>query len=630
MMIDDEDDDDDDDDDEDDDEIKSKQRFCSKCAILMTSKGHKLKELLISDEDFRRVEVEDFLVKLTSFQKKMDNLHHSVVKKKENINIFYLKQSEKAELIVMGLQKLIIEEKKKSLEILNNDKEFSLMEFEEIENKIQINFNEIKNIHNDIEKNLNNIIKNIEIAPFKAIMNKYNEKIGALDRFIEYVDEQQINMTKLAGYNLKGLERIKPLISSFFTPLKISSAITKKNEKLANDKIKDSMSNGSNKTLNVIIPCGNPEDYQHTLSKSSLYISFENRELFENVMNSQAENNRRCSDLYSYTYKNEGIIKNDAGGISHATNGNLNTLKFNKINTTGSHYDTLKIGEETRFIKKADIDLETIMSIKTPKTEKKIQKFISPTANEKKSNGIDESSDRNEEEQQQNEIILVKENYNSNQINPLESNASIQSGCNNGLSSKMFENFGVSNNKSTKKYKNILDKINANQTMKNIYYSDMMKNQMASPRYSQFEDEHTYNEPLSVTKLDDINSDKVIPESAYKAEKPGIMNSNNGNSNVAGAILNDTNLMDINPLNSNGGLNIFTSNINTTTPHAIEMKPENNPQKQLKNYGNFFPFLESKINDEKQNSTSISSYQKTLFCSPNFKDNIEAQEELLI
>ena len=192
----------------------------------------------------------------------------------------------------------------------------------------------------------------------------------------------------------------------------------------------------------------------------------------------------------------------------------------------------------------------------------------------------------------------------------------------------MFENFGVNNNKSTKKYKNILDKINANQTMKNIYYSDMMKNQMASPRYSQFEDEHTYNEPLSVTKLDDINSDKVIPDSAYKAEQPGIINTNNGKSNGAGGILNDTNLMDINPLNSNGGLDIFIPNI-TTTPNAIEMKPENNPQKQVKNFGNFFPFLESKINDEKQNNISTSSYKKTLFCSPNFKDNIQPQEEFL-
>lgn len=43
----------------------------------------------------------------------------------------------------------------------------------------------------------------------------------------------------------------------------------------------------------------------------------------------------------------------------------------------------------------------------------------------------------------------------------------------------------------------------------------------------------------------------------------------------------------------------------------------------MKNYENFINFIETKINDDPNPVNNNNNYQKTLFCSPSFKDNAE-------
>ena len=57
---------------------------------------------------------------------------------------------------------------------------------------------------------------------------------------------------------------------------------------------------------------------------------------------------------------------------------------------------------------------------------------------------------------------------------------------------------------------------------------------------------------------------------------------------------------------------------------AEEMKNKYGNKGEIKNYENFFHFIENKVNDESKSGVST-SYQKTLFCSPHFKDQ---QEEI--
>ena len=60
--------------------------------------------------------------------------------------------------------------------------------FEQIEHIEEIGatfVSDLTNIQNDIEKNIVNIIKNIRIEPFKAILSKYGMKVNSVEDFIQ-------------------------------------------------------------------------------------------------------------------------------------------------------------------------------------------------------------------------------------------------------------------------------------------------------------------------------------------------------------------------------------------------------------------------------------------------------------
>ena len=69
--------------------------------------------------------------------------------------------------------------------------------------------------------------------------------------------------------------------------------------------------------------------------------------------------------------------------------------------------------------------------------------------------------------------------------------------------------------------------------------------------------------------------------------------------------------------------NAFVSPTENKIAGVGEKNEEKTAKKEVKNYGDLVFFIENKINDEKQNPGQQNNYQKTLFCSPNFKDNIE-------
>lgn len=583
--------------------ISPENKYCSKCAIKFAGKGLKIQELLSSPQELRKAEVEEFLIRLSEARRTGATIIESINKKRHDIETFYSKQSEKADLIISAFLEILNEEKTRALEEMTLHQEQTFEEIEDVQKKVEDRLNSITMIHQDIEKHQHNIVNNIENQPFTKIMSTYNEK---LNDFLSFLDSQvlnhQINVAKLPGFKQNALEELRPTIISFFTKNNLMTSLIKR-EAIQN------LTATKNKRASQEDGLGD------TLNKSSLHISFGDKEIFGDAINScrnsslqteqQAQNQviRRCSDLYSYSY---GLkipqVRNDSESLS-------------KSNDSGRGYNTLSGHEPKGIVKKTDIDLGSLMenkSLKTPQAAKN-QQNASTTAHSKRPMSYQVASEQrflsnpSTSEFYGQQISLQQSSFdgteNSQDIptsrySNIGGNSSYQAhnrheSCpsprivainTQGAADSVFDsNFASQSNRSTKKYINILEKISSSQTRKNAVYSDMLKsNTLLSPRYDDGEED---------------------PNEGGRHSTNTQMNDHRGPDN-------------------------FGRPLERMTPdNGWSSRPDNNPQKELKHYAPFSHFIESQINNEKAQQSNT-SYQKTLFCtSPNFKENIEPTEE---
>ena len=231
---------------------------------------------------------------------------------------------------------------------------------------------------------------------------------------------------------------------------------------------------------------------------------------------------------------------------------------------------------------------------------------------------------------------------------------------------------------------NILDKINTNQTLKSPYYSNIIKNSpLISARYienNNDNDKHIVAEEgeddnENVKKLKSLNDEQehkfnkrkrkglnktvhsednrslsfynIHPEKnnekreyhqeklnnsrvekddnvlVIKSDKSRILIGDNNNiyapneysSPISAPNLTDIKVIDLSLINGESATN---NKLITKKKNMIQKQQ----QEDIRNLGNFFMFIENKINsDDNVNNVNL-AYQKTLFCSPNFKDNL--------
>jgi len=532
-------------------------KYCSKCAILLAQNGVKVQEILPNDESLRKSEIEEFLIKLSNTKKELNNFSSSLLRKKEDLLTYFEKQHEKANLVYEALENLIREEKKKCIDTLSLNQQGVIEEIGKVEQEIANGLTEISHIQTDIEKNINDIIKNIELEPFKNVIKRYDSRLKSFEEAVNKFKDQHLTIHRLQSFNHKGLEKLRPIFANFYSLMKLNTSIIKKSE--GPEEIAKPAADG--KTLPI--------------TKSSLYISFENKEMFENAMNNE-QPSRRCSDLYSYAY---------------TTSDSRIDASNNKLNTTMPCIPAHSRSNDDPRIKKAGIDLEEFMgkeTIKTPR-EKRFGNFVCMTSVTKHTNNTTShmSGTIQEENEGSEKDHLLMSTFSEKEFSAADSPTENKE---NNPPQNVLSQDGkgkLGSQKSTKKYISILDKISANQSKKSIYYSNMLKsNPLISPRYVTQEDEETIDAEETLLNKSERYTSKLRENNTI------------------------TSAFEANDVKS----------YNCTQENKTE-----HPAKEVKNNPNLVFFIENQINNEKQNPAS-SNYQKTLFCSPNFKDNIQPQE----
>ena len=270
------------------DELQIRYNLCSKCAVALADKGAKVKEIINSEEELRKSEIEAFLIKLSHSRKHATSIIESMSIKKSDFIEFFNKQSEKAEAIASVLQKVIIEElntMKKNFEI---QKLKTLAAIESFEQQLRNGFKEVEEMQSDIERNFENIMKHIELAPFKKIIDSYYTRLYDIDQHLEGTRAQKLEVGKLSTVKSKNVQEFRLLTQSFFELRGLKTSILKRMEGDREDDTSPKTSAESSRQTN----------------KSSL--SFEIKDASES--GSVFESNRE-PDRFSFACDQSAIVK---------------------------------------------------------------------------------------------------------------------------------------------------------------------------------------------------------------------------------------------------------------------------------------------------------------------------------
>ena len=566
----------------------SDNRFCSKCAIRLVEKGMRIQELITSQKEGRKSEIEEFLSRLSDARRTTNATLESIANKKEDIRDFYTKLIEKVDLFTSVLMKILTEERTRVLEELRINQEKTFDEIQSMERQVNDRLDVITSIYQDIEKNFSSILNNIEIKPFKAIMGKYNEK---LNNFIEFVETKvathQVNIHKFPGFNKKAIDELKPMILGMFEKVVTPTSLVKRD---------------ISPKMRVKKPKALSQDFftKESLNKSSLYISFENKEIFENAINT-----------YRASSSKDSVSQDDAPRLrlerKPPTNTNKQGLQHHLYPdpSFSPNSSTQRATEEAEFMKKereSGDSVATHRTVKTPEYQK-IKQNVSNTAHTKRPKSFNPFPEEQslsipvtsefdkplaslqqslyEEKSTNRDFLTLRDSTvgtNSLQFHHRQLSCPSSQNWVNSIheSCESDFNFAFQSSQSTKKYKNILEKISTSQLRKNAIYSDLITK---NPRFS----------PRSSAGVPDCNEERIIAadqlpkrdsvENAVSEERASVRD---------------------------------------------ECKVEDSIQKEQKSCPPFFNFIENnKLTNPKIQQIGT-NYQKTLFCcSPNFKENIQ-------
>ena len=210
------------------DELQTRYNLCSKCAVTLADKGAKVKEIINSEEELRKSEIEAFLIKLSHTRKHSNSINESISLKKSDFIDFFNKQNEKAETIAAVLQKIINEELNNVKKCFELQKNQIIAAVELFEQQLQAGFKEVEEMQSDIQRNLDNILKHIELTPFKKIIESYYHRLYDIDQQLEGVRGQKIEVGKMSSVKSKNLQELKQQMHVFFELRGLKTSILKK------------------------------------------------------------------------------------------------------------------------------------------------------------------------------------------------------------------------------------------------------------------------------------------------------------------------------------------------------------------------------------------------------------------
>ena len=563
------------------------------------------------------------------------------------------------------IQQLIDNEKLKAIEFFNKAKDRILEEMNIYEYQSQTMLNEINGIQSDIEKNIDNIVKNIDVEPFKDIISRYKKKLNSIDFHIDQVQSEYITINKLPPFKKSSIEAIKPLIIAMYNPMIFKTSLIRCN-------------NSSNTDIGDSSNIKNIGDTHPNLNKNSLYISFDNKEMFKNAVLSKNEDNIKVETIINLNNSYEMTFSNISEKIFH-----------NQINASGDK-------SKTSNVKINNIEFDNLMNIKkpnkSPKYNRRVNSFFLDNTIDNDTSRLTSKSHNQSMKYDISQHNLdtyhdnIEKKLNTNSIKPGKLSERVDKDNTLKISPKRKKSLKeTEDNNETIKYMNILDKINNNQTLKSDYYSNIIKNSpLISARYIENknndedivaeegddngnvnklkslnnEQEHKFNQrkrkglnktvqsednrSLSFYNIhperynekkeyhqEKLNNSRVEKDDNLLVIKSGksriLIGDNNSiyapneySSPISAPNLTDIKLIDLSLINGESATN---KKLMAKKKNMIQ-KQQQQKQKDIRNFGNFFMFIENKINsDDNINNVNL-AYQKTLFCSPNFKDNL--------
>ena len=194
----------------------------------------------------KQEEVNKFLNFLSKIMDENSKVYQNFFEKNNEIQKFYSLQLELVNSEFSKIEEMILKQRNEILENLNNYYTASMNLLNENMVIIIKNQEEMEKFNNDISQNFNAILNDIQISPFKDIIQRYTDKVSKISYFIDKINQENIEILKIDFKNDDGILGEKILnLKDIFQYKKNSCKI---NENLKeNDQLKCNLS--SNKTI---------------------------------------------------------------------------------------------------------------------------------------------------------------------------------------------------------------------------------------------------------------------------------------------------------------------------------------------------------------------------------------------
>ena len=227
-----------------------------------------------------------FLKKLEILKAESASAFDQLSSRKKDVIFFYDKQIIKLDQIFNNLLRVIEKEKNQSTGKLKNFMGSTTSAFNSFITQLDGNIKDMSFIYNDIQQNRTNILKNMETEPFNLILEKYEEKLAFYEAFSQGLYTEKLNLEKMANSSIKLYQKkiddvLTPSIVSLFATFEVSTSFLKKDVAIESE---------SPIPLEKNLPKYNVFPSNYSLpgkdkgENNSIYISFENKEMFENAV----------------------------------------------------------------------------------------------------------------------------------------------------------------------------------------------------------------------------------------------------------------------------------------------------------------------------------------------------------
>ncbi|CAD8105717.1 unnamed protein product [Paramecium primaurelia] len=339
------------------DEYQKQIFYCSQCAIVVASQGkivQDLSQLIIksqesqilsfqsnsvdsnrhsnfSDANFKERELSGFLTKLEYSNSQRADILNQMQNQIEKINQWYESQISKCQQSKQVMQQIINDACNNSMQILQNQRQESLKQLSNLYYVLQQHQLDAQNIKQDIEKNWTEVLEDIRMDPFRKIMDYYQSEFIKMNEFQTQLLSSTISVKSLSKTDIQSTlalivqnfqlseseQQLILHINSIFnqtirtqpTPPKkrtdtVDSQINQSNQQ---QRIKTDYSGSKTQPHNNETPSNfyqyfndnniyqlsasklqsQQQQQQQNTNKNNLYISFENKDIFMNILESE-------------------------------------------------------------------------------------------------------------------------------------------------------------------------------------------------------------------------------------------------------------------------------------------------------------------------------------------------------